>query len=280
MKISKAFKEAWEAYTRHFGDTIRFLVTEGCLGAICCAPALFLLVEGMAPLALLSLPLFLLMLLPARMNAAEAMAEALDGGRLFSLRLADPTGYGRKLWAGLKRAFFVLLWSAPLIASAILIRNHISGDMDGFTLMRMIRSDFGDGDLVTGVVRIGIVVLAAALLMVLGVAFHSGARHALARGDGNMLKGHHGQVLGAWFVALVALLPLLIAVVAAVIRYLPALGDLNGLFMGDVNLPSTRGTLILLGAGALLTLPLLPLRSLMIAALVGQLGHPKGDPEA
>ena len=56
-----------------------------------------------------------------------------------------------------------------------------------------------------------------------------------------------------------------------IIRYLPVLQDLNGIVTKTASLPSTKITLIILAAGAVLTLPLLPLRSLIPAAFVNGL---------
>ena len=53
----------------------------------------------------------------------------------------------------------------------------------------------------------------------------------------------------------------------------PVLNNLNGLLTRTVILPSTRETIIILVAGVLLTLPLLPLRSLIPAAFVNGLGE-------
>ena len=53
-----------------------------------------------------------------------------------------------------------------------------------------------------------------------------------------------------------------------VIRYLPALRDLTAIVTKTKTLPSTRVTIIILAAGAVLTIPLLPLRSLITAAYV------------
>ena len=63
-------------------------------------------------------------------------------------------------------------------------------------------------------------------------------------------------------------LPLIIAAVIAILRYLPLMNDISGVVAGDVPLPSTRTTLIILGIGAVLTLPLLPIRSMVTAAYV------------
>ena len=51
----------------------------------------------------------------------------------------------------------------------------------------------------------------------------------------------------------------------------PALKDLNGVVMNTVSLPSTKVTLMILAVGAVLTIPFLPLRSLIPAAYVNGL---------
>ncbi len=268
MKISEAFRKAGRTCTARPGETLKFLLTEACLTLMCLAPALFLSNEKLKWPALISVVLFLLILLPARVNAALAMKDALRGGSLFSRQLVDLSGYGRKLGHALKRAFFLLLWAAPLAVSVYLIWIHIAGEMDGFTLMRMIRSDIGGGDLFRGVMIIGLAVVFTILLLAFGCAFHSGTRHAFARGNAALVRGHHGKIVLTWLAALVGVLPLIISLVVLVFRYAPVLGDLNGLFMGSVNLPSTRVSLIILGVGALLSVPLLPFRSLVISAHV------------
>ena len=70
---------------------------------------------------------------------------------------------------------------------------------------------------------------------------------------------------------MILLLPLIIAVVLVIFRYLPLIDDISGVVAGDVPLPSTRTTLIILGIGAALTLPLLPMRSMVTAAYVNGL---------
>ena len=49
---------------------------------------------------------------------------------------------------------------------------------------------------------------------------------------------------------------------------LPLLNDPNGLFSNAVHIPRVRQLLMVLGAGVLLTLPFLPLRSLAVASMV------------
>ncbi len=274
MKISRAIRKAWSAYTAAPGETAKFLTVETCLTLLCLAPLLFLTKEELAPLAWLSLVLWVLVMLPARMNAALAMRDALAGGSLGSTQLIGLKGYGTKWLYGLKRVFFLLLWSAPLIVLGVLFRIHFSGDTDSFTVLRMIKNDLGGGDQMRGILMVALMAVAALLILMIGCAFHSGARHAFAQGDPKLVRGHHGKVLLVWLASLMAILPILTAVAVAVIRYLPALSDLNGLVMGTVNLPDTRGTLLILGAGFLLTLPLLPFRSLIPAAYVEGLRSP------
>jgi hypothetical protein len=85
-----------------------------------------------------------------------------------------------------------------------------------------------------------------------------------------MLRGHRGKIVLCWLSSLVAVLPMIIAVIAVVIRYLPVLGDQNAI-MSKEGLPSTKVTLIILATGVVLTLPLLPLRALIPAAFVNGL---------
>ena len=106
MKISKAVSAARRAYAASPAGTGRFLLTEACLTLICLAPLLFLAVAGLSPLAWVSPVLWLLVLLPARMNAAAAMRDGLRGGDLGGKRLIETEGYGRKVALALLGAYF------------------------------------------------------------------------------------------------------------------------------------------------------------------------------
>ncbi len=278
MKISKAFRKAFQIYFGEPGASFRFLITELCLVLMVLAPLLFLAESRLQMLALSAVPLFVLILLPARMNAAAAMQDALRGGSLFSRQLGDVRGYGKKLGFGLSRCFLILLWGAPLIACLVIARIHISGEMDGFTLLRMIKS-FGGEDLLQGVIYLGLILAAALLILAVGCGFHCGDRHALALGRKDLVKGRRGKMLGCWICSLIVLLPLIAALIVLFIRYLPALADLNGLVMGMLELPSTRVSLIILAAGIVLTVPLIPLRSLVIAACAGGDGSRQAEEE-
>ena len=268
MKISAAIKNAFRVYSEHFGATMKFLIVEACITLAAVTPLLFLTNDGLKMFALLAVPFWILLIFWARVNAAEAMRDSLGDGSLCSCRLIDPSGYGKKLLYGLKRLLMLLFWGAPLIASLIIAKNYYSsGATDVFTLMRLVK-DFGGGDLMTGILYLVLIFVGTLLLLAFGCAFHSGDRHAFAHGNPKLVKGHHGKMILCWLCSLIALLPMIAAIVATVVRYLPALGDLNGLLMQQTKLPSTKVTLIILGIGAALTLPLLPLRVLIHAAFV------------
>ena len=270
MKISAAVKDAYRVYAGHFGASMKFLTVEACITLAAFAPLLFLTNDGLKPLALLAVPFYLLLVLWARVNAAAAMKDSFGEGSLFSYRLAEPDGYGKKLLYGIKRGLMLLFWGAPLIASLIIAKIHISGDMDGFTLMRLIKS-FGGGDLMTGILYLALIFIATLLLLGFGCAFHSGDRHAFVRDNPKLVRGHHGKIVLCWLCSLLALLPMIIAITAVVIHYLPALKDLNAIVTKEKSLPSAKTAVIYLAAGALLTVPLLPLRSLIPAAFVNGL---------
>ena len=270
MKISAAFKDAFRVYFGRFGTAVRFLVVEGCMTLAAFAPLLFLTNDGLKWLALLVVPCYLLLVLWARVNAAAAMRDALKGGSLCSYQLADPGDYGKKLAYGLKRCMMLLLWAAPLIACLVIAKVHISGSTDGFTVLRMIKN-FGGKDLMTGMLYLALILIGALILFAIGCAFHSGDRHAFVRENPKLLRGHHGKIMLCWLCALATLLPLLAALVVLVFRYLPSLQEITAIVNGTASLPDTKTSVIILAAGVVLTIPFLPLRSLVTAAFVNGL---------
>ena len=159
-----------------------------------------------------------------------------------------------------------------MIALVAVMRSYMAGagNVDGLTLMRTVKK-FGGGATTTGVLYVALILLATLILIAIGCAFHSGDRHAFVRNDPKLVKGHHGKIVLCWLSSLIALLPIIIAIVAVIIRYLPALKNLNAIITNTMSLPSLRGTLIILAVGAILTIPLLPLRSLIPAAFVNGL---------
>lgn len=269
MKISAAVKDAFRVYAGHFGSTLKFLVVEGCMTLAALTPLLFLTNEKLKLFALLAIPFWLLLVLWARVNAAAAMRDAFGEGSLFTYRLIEPGSYGKKLAYGLKRGLMLLLWGAPmLIALFIAWKNYYGyGDTDVFTLMRNIKS-FGGNDVVTGILYLALIFLGTVLLLAFGCAFHSGDRHAFVRENPKLIKGHHGKILLTWLSALVTILPMIVAAVLLILRYMPVLSDPSGFVAGTVDLPPTKGSVIIAGVGAVLTIPFLPLRSLITAAYV------------
>lgn len=273
MTVKRAFSKAFSVYRKSPADTLKWALVEICFLLAVLTPLLFLWGGKMKILAAAVIPLFVL-LLPARMNSAAAMKDALEGGNLCSYRLIETAGYGRKLLCALKRAFFILLWGAPLIACCLYGWEKYAGETDAFTLLNEIRAFGGGGKdgIVYGVIYIALVFVAVVLILLIGLGFHSGARHAFAAGDPARIRGRHGKNLGCWLCANVVFLPLLISVVIAALRYAPLLQDINrtinGILRGAIDLPDTRTTLLIIAAGAVLTLPLLPLRSLITAAYV------------
>jgi hypothetical protein len=270
MKISAAFRKAMRVYSGHFGATAKFLVVELCMTLAAMTPLLFLSDGSLKYLALLAIPFYLLLVLWARVNAAAAMRDAVDGGSLFGYQLADPSGYGRKLAYGLKRCFLLLIWSIPLIASLVIAWIHFAGDQDAFTVLRQIKA-FGGGNLMTGILYLALILVGSLLLLAIGCAFHSGDRHAFVRDDPKLIRGHHGKIILCWLCGLLSVFPMIIAIAAVVIRYLPVLHELTAIVSGNASMPDTKPSIIILGVGALLTIPLLPLRSLITAAFVGGL---------
>ena len=273
MKVSAAFRDAYRVYAGHFGASIKFLVVEACMTLAAFTPLLFLTNNDLKPLALLAVPFYLLLMLWARVNAAAAMRDAFGGGSLFSYRLIEPGHYWKKILYGLKRCLMLLFWAIPMIAALAVawINYYGYGNVDVFTLMRNIKR-FGGEDVVTGMIYLALIFLATVVLLAFGCAFHSGDRHAFVRGNRKLIRGHRGKIVLCWLCSLVALLPLIIAVIASVIYLLPALEDITAYIMtNEKNLPGMKTVVIILAVGAVLTVPLLPLRSLIPAAFVNGL---------
>ena len=195
MKISQAFRKAYQTVSAQKGETLKFLVTELAVTAMCLAPLLFLTEKGpLKYLAALAVPLWLLVRVPARLNEAAAMQDSLGEGRLFSLRLADPGNYGRKIGYAFSRTGLLILWALPLIAALAYAWDKYSGDTDGLTVLNMVY-DFGGQDMKTGMIYLLMILAGLILLAALGAGFHSGDRHAFALDRKGLLKGKRAKVL-------------------------------------------------------------------------------------
>lgn len=263
MKKTHVWRESFRLYKMHFPQLMLALLVELVLRAIALCPLLFRLEPTLAPLAWLTVPLYLLIALPARENYALALQDMMNGGSVFSLRLISTENYGRKLLRGLKGTLCILCWSALTIAGVSLLYAAVMGLVDFITLMRIFAAI--GGSFVDGVVIVAAAVAGSMLFILLGCAVHSGTRHAIAMGNKKLMKGNRLRLTALWFAGLLLILPFV--AVAAV-----ALGDFAiSLFneLKNLKLPAfalnLRQTVLLVGGALVLLCPALPLKSLLPA---------------
>lgn len=272
MKISTAWRDALKVYRAHPGDALLATLLELVLRLMAAAPLLLLASKETAPWALSSVVLFILIVLPARQNAAEAMQDALNGGRLFSMRLVSTERYWRKVGRGLRQGVLLMLWGSLWIAATALAifiyaGKTIEGVTDVFTLLRALMI-LGGGSSISGA---KIVLLLYALTLVplmIGFAFHSGTRHALALGDRTLVRDRREPIIFLWLSGLVTVLPFAAVTGAVGMGFLSALSAaLANIGTGGISLPAFDQNIYLIGgAFVVLLLPLLPIKQLLPAA--------------
>lgn len=275
MKIKPAVQESLRVYKKNFPQLLLALLMQLVIRGICLSPLLFLADDKLAPLAWIALPLYLLIVLPARQNYALALQDMLAGGSVFSLRLVETSGYGRKLLHGLSGMLCILLWSALTIGGVTTLAMFYTGagNIDGFTMLRMFSSvgKLVGGDTVDGAMAVIGAVLASGLLILLGCALHSGARHAHALGGRKLLKGQRLRLTGLWMLGLVLLLPFLAAVALVMGDWASSLvAQLRALKLSSIA-PNARQLYTLAASAVVLLLPLLPLKNLLPAVYLRQL---------
>lgn len=259
MKYTAALRTAWSAYRRNLPDLLLLLLVELLVGCMAAAPLLMLFYPGGEWMAALSPALFVLLVLPVRQNAAEALQCVLSGQRACTAELLCFRHYWRKVGRGLR----TLLWLLPLLAAIVATLVFVKGDMDGFTLMRHIMT-IGGGDLVTGCLVIAGVYLLTLLPVFFGCALHSGTRHAAALGDVTLVRGRRGRLMVLWLLGTALTLPFLAAVGAVLVDF--ALAQMDMLLAFSFTLaPLGIRPWLLLGAVIVLLLPVLPLRALLPA---------------
>lgn len=274
MKMSKVLRTAARVYREKFFEGALCVLVQIALRLMVAAPLLCLVTTEVPYLALLSIPLYLLIVPVARQNMAEAMQEAIGGGALLSPRLVWTENYGRKFLRGLKQALLMLLWALPFLAATGAVLWAYAGQIDAFTLIRLLMQ-LGGGSTMEGI-KLVLVIYAATLVPILiGCAFHSGARHAAALGDKKLVKGHRLGVIATWLLGLLALVPFFAAVAYVGADFVSALvGALSSFGTGSISLPSIGEKVYLLaGAFVVLLLPLLPFKQLLTAAYVRGLKH-------
>ncbi len=267
MKMKPVLKESLRIYKQNFGSLCLALLVELVLRGIALSPVLFLADAKLQSLALLAIPLYVLIVLPARQNYALALQDMMNGGSVFSLRLISTADYGKKLLRGVKGMLCILLWSLLTIAGVSLLYAAVMGLVDFITLMRIF-SAIGGSSVVDGVMIVAAAVAASCLLILLGCAVHSGSRHAHALGDKKLLKGSRARLIGLWCLGLLLVMPFAAVVVAALGDY--ALSLISAL--KNMQLPAftlnTKQAAMLIGGAVVLLFPLLPLKNLLPAVFL------------
>ena len=265
MKVKNVWKDSFALYKKNFGPLCLALLVELVLRGIALCPVLFLADSKLAPLALLAIPLYVLIVLPARQNYALALQDMLNGGSVFSTQLICPKDYGKKLLRGVKGMLCILLWSLLTISSVALLYAAFMGywGLDVITLMR-ICSSIG-GDVVKGMVMILCGIAATALLILLGCAVHSGSRHAHAMGDKKLLKGNRLGLTALWFLGCVLLIPFLVVAAFTLGDFaVTVVSALKNMQMPSLSLNAQQAAMLIAGAVVLL-FPVLPLKNLLPA---------------
>lgn len=284
--MKQTIARAWRLYRRHFGPLMLGLLLQLVLRLMVLTPLLFLAADQTRPLALLSLLLWMLIILPARQNAALAFADLSAGRPLNLLAFVSCRDYGRKLARGLKQTGLMLLWALPFLAATGLVLfvyfgKAIEGITDTFTILRTVIS-LGNSQAVQSLLPIsesatirGVVAMVALYLLTLlplffGMAFHSGTRHAHALGSRRMLRGHRGGMVLTWAVGLVTLLPFALVAFRVGAGYLSGvMAALGNLGAGSIALPPLdRNVWLIAAAFVVLCLPLVPLKQLLTACRV------------
>ena len=286
MKVSQAASKARSIYKEKKGEVFDFLLLEIIVRLIVLTPFLFLLTDNLKLLSLLSIPLFLLIVPFVREKAAVCMQSALRGGNLFSRDLLAPHGYWKAVGHGLVQALLLILWAAPFLGVTawlyrIIFGETVVGQTDVFSVILAV-TELGGGDMVRGAAYAFLLYLCTLLPFCVGLAFHSGTRHARACGDKGLVKGHRGGIIQAWLRSLLTLVPFVAVSAWAGADYLKKLLEaVNQLTGNGLSIPRPdSGLYIILGAFVLLLLPLLPLKSLISAAYVGGLQEERTSGEA
>lgn len=269
MKMSKILSKTAQVFFEKSGEGMACVLVQIALRLIVAAPLLCLVTTEVPYLALLSIPLYLLIVPVARQNMAEAMQDAIGGGALLSAKLISTENYGKKFLQGLKQAGLMLLWSVLFIAATVVAVWAYAGQIDAFTLVRVLMN-LGGGSFMNGIKLVLVIYAATLLPIVVGCAFHSGTRHAYVLGDKKLIRGHRGGVLLVWLAGVVALIPFLAVVGWAGMDFVSGLvSAMSNLGSGSITLPSIGDKVYIIAAAfVVLLLPRLCFKQLMTAVYV------------
>ena len=216
--LGQALKKACSVFVSHFGQVLLFLLVQITIRLAALAPLILLLIPGYEAWALLVIPGFVLLVIPARQRAAYAYRSLLHGKDLFIPELGVGwRSYPVILCKGLRTGICLLPWFAPLLGVAIwlaifLSAKGVQGQNDFFTVFSQLLA-FGGGNIMRVVLYIGLIVAGLLLMPVIGCAFHSGARHDFTQ-DRRKIRGlkHRGRAVAAWLAGALLYLPYIVLV--------------------------------------------------------------------
>lgn len=286
MKIWKAVRESLRVYAHNFADLMLAYLVQVLVRCMCLTPLLFLLTEEMKGLAWLCVPLFVLLVLPARQNYALAMQDMLHGGSVFSARLISAENYFFKLWRGVIGLMKAAVWLAlPVLAVMVMYEIYMGeGDLsaqvmslwgiterDGISAMRWFRM-FGS-DTIDGLKNILLIVAGLFMLPVIGCMVHCGARHAVALEDRKLLRGQRLKLWVIWVLSLTVFVPFVLVTGVTLGSNLKLfISGFAEMFLSkSFSIPEMGERLYLIaGAFVLLFIPMVPLKQLMPAVAVHQ----------
>lgn len=273
--MASIWKAACRAWGMHPGDRLRFALIQGVFRLMAWAPLLFLCKPALRPLALISLPLMMILLL-FRQNAAASVQAALEGDGMCTPLLLDLSDWKQRLAIAMKQAGLILLWALPCLAATGFLYAAFTGLTDAFSLIIALRN-LGGGETVRGISLAIWMYLMTFLPLMFGLAYHSWVRHAFVlgqplTGEQKMILGHRWLLIRAQLMGLVTMLPFVIAAFFISRSFVSALVHALKHITSGAVFPQPNVSLLLVGAAyILLYLPLMPLRKLLAGAAVRSL---------
>lgn len=269
MNMAQVLRKTAQIYRANLKEGALCVLLQLTLRLMVCAPLLFLITKEVPYLALVSVPLYFLIIPVARQNMAQAMQTAIEGGPLLSAQLISMENYGKKVCQGLKRALLLVLWSTLFIAATVVAVWAYAGQIDAFTLVRVLM-DLGGGSFMNGIKLVLLIYAATLLPIIIGCAFHSGARHAYVLGNHKQVKAHRGGVMLTWVVGLITLVPFFAVTGYVSMDFVAGLVNaLSNLGFDSLTLPSIGDKVYVIAAAfVVLVLPALPFKQLMTAVYV------------
>lgn len=215
MTVKKTLLKSMALFSAHKGDLLRAQGMTLAAWALCLCPLLFLCHAQLRLLALLCPILLLLLALPMRQSTAEAMQGFLDGMPMATVAMLPLNGYLTKLRRSLRMVGLMLLWCLPCLALLSVPVVLEVAEVDAVTLYLAL-ANLGGGKPEPVIFAYVIAIVISLLLPLLGLAFHSGTRHAYALGNRKLLKHHRARLMGLLLAGLLFIFPVVVCLVALV----------------------------------------------------------------